>query len=148
MDLYGLIRKQITAPMASKNKHVQRRRFLPQNHFAIHRPILTTKRAVQLPVPVIRARLTFLWPLSPAVRITLLFSKAFSHWTVLHGGQPVNVSSKHFRMVAAFLTPNPIFLNLVRNISTSIEENLEMRVSDCRCGHLEIWKTWNGCRSF
>ena len=36
-------------------------------------------------------------------------------------------------MVAAFLTPNPIFVNLVRNISTSIEENLEMRVSECRC---------------
>ena len=45
---------------------------------------------------------------------------------------PVNVSSKHYKMVVAFLTPKSISLSLVRNISTSIEENLEMRVSECR----------------
>ena len=39
---------------------------------------------------------------------------------------------KHYKMVVAFLTPNSISLSLVRNISTSIEENLEMRVSECR----------------
>ena len=73
MDLYGLIRKQITVPMASKTiKHVQRRRFLPQNHFAMHRHILTTRRAVQLPAAVIRVRVTLLRPLSSTVHITLL----------------------------------------------------------------------------
>ena len=35
-------------------------------------------------------------------------------------------------MVVAFRTPNSISLSLARNISTSIEENLEMTVSECR----------------
>ena len=35
-------------------------------------------------------------------------------------------------MVVAFRTPNSISLSLARNISTSTEENLEMRVSECR----------------